>query len=198
MVGEESEMSDTICLTCRKAVQPQGFHQGFETEEDSHNALRAHTAPLEAAGYFRLYHEVRGYYCAQRPGCETKGARIDYLLQPMARLKELGWASTIGIECKRSGEKSGKAICQAIDYTYAVFRAGDTYLYPEFIFLWPMRKPFGDLESVMVQNRIGTAEPSRSGMRFQMGGRSILTLDGSAVSVAKSSDVTAGRKVGSR
>lgn len=175
-----------------------GFQKGYASESESQEALLVHLQRLEDGGYVKIYREVRGYYCATRPGCEQKGARIDFMLQPLAKLKALGWRSMIGIECKRSDGHIGKTVCQAIDYTYAVFRAGDTYLYPEFLFIWPMMPVNGDVESIMVQNRIGTVSPVHSGIRFKLGGTNLITTDGPMVYARPSEECTAGRKTGSR
>ena len=55
-------------------------------------------------------------------------------------------------------------MAQAIDYTYAMFEIRGVYIYPAAILLFPMVPRFGcgPLESVAVQNNIGTM--SKSGL----------------------------------
>lgn len=133
------------------------FSGGFATEDA---ALAAFDEIIEASGYFRLYREVEGYYMASRPGRTHATARIDRLLVPNQRARAAGWTLTFGVEAKRSGAPIGPAVSQAIDYTWCVFRASSTFLYPEWIFLWPLGRQTGAIESVMAQNRIGIAQPN--------------------------------------
>ena len=103
-----------------------------------------------------MYREVRGYYLTHRPHREEKTARIDRILIPGQRLRAAGWTTTIGVELKKSEADFGAAVSQAIDYTYCNWSVGDYWMYCERIFLWPFDMPGGPLQSVMIQNGIGT------------------------------------------
>lgn len=112
---------------------------------------------VEACGLFeRTFREVHGYYLTHRPGREQRRARIDRILIPGPQLREFGWTMTIGVEIKKSGCDFGSAVSQAIDYTYCTWNVGNYWMYCERIFLWPFAMPMGPLQSVMLQNGIGT------------------------------------------
>lgn len=153
------------------------FGGQYKNEKDALEDLDRRLSDL-----FYIYREVEGYYIANRPGKERRDPRIDRILVPGPRLKAAGWHTTIGVEAKRSGVKFGPAVAQAIDYTWGIFRCGRTYLYPEWIFLWPASKHeddiYGPIESVMLQNRIGWAFPGRSGggMTFHVGAGHALSI----------------------
>jgi hypothetical protein len=134
-------------------MTPEKYFAGnYETEEHATADL---DRILESSGLFRIYREVEGYYLSHRPNREQKQARIDRILVPDQRLRDKGWNAIVGVEAKRTGANVGPAVAQAIDYTWCMFRVGSTYLYPEWIFLWPLEQQYGGLESVMAQNRIG-------------------------------------------
>ena len=161
-----------------------------------------------ASGMFRVYREVDGYYLAHRPGHELRCPRIDRILQPLPALRERGWTATVGVELKRSGTKLGPLVSQALDYSWAIFRCGDTYLYPEGIFVWPMRRDEGDgdetvgraIESVMVQNKIGTCCAERGDtVAFFLGSSRVLGIGAAGASVVRADLFNpVGRKTGSR
>ena len=109
----------------------------------------------------RSFKEVRGFYLAHRPGREKKDARIDRILIPGAALKERGWTMAIGVELKKSGCDFGAAVSQAIDYTYCTWNVGHYWMYCERIFLWPFAMPQGPLQSVMLQNGVGTVSGTK-------------------------------------
>lgn len=111
---------------------------------------------VERCGLFVMRKEVRGFYLTHRPNRDQKDARIDRILIPGPRLKELGWTMTIGVEIKKSDCDFGAAVSQAIDYTYCNWNVGDYWMYCERIFLWPFAMPMGPLQSVMLQNGVGT------------------------------------------
>lgn len=128
----------------------------WETEEASCAAL---DEIVERSGLFTIRREVRGYYLQPRLEQEVKTPRIDRILFPTPRLKDLGWAhGPIGIECKRSGCKTGPPLAQLFDYSRAAWDIAGTVVMPKFFFLWPMHKVHGPLASIMAQNRVGTAE----------------------------------------
>jgi hypothetical protein len=121
---------------------------------------------------FKLYVEVPGEYIQPRPGTEMKGARIDRLLVPKKKAVDLGWTGGIvGVEGKRTGTKIGRLVCQAIDYTRCVFQLAEpipnVLVMPRWVFIYPAEREYGDLESVMAQNRIGTCSYGAYGLAFQ-------------------------------
>lgn len=112
---------------------------------------------VQATGCFTIHREVRGYYLQPRMDAETKDARIDRILSPTAKLISAGWKlGPVGIECKVSKKKIGRCLCQAMDYSRAIWAMpnGFRILLP-WIFIWPLDRVTHDLESVMAQNRIG-------------------------------------------
>ena len=152
---------------------------------------------IESSGLFeRVFKEVRGYYLTYRPGREDKGARIDRVLLPSKKLRDAGWSRVIGIELKRSGEKLGRPLAQAIDYTYCAWNVGHYWMLCENVFLWPFGKQHRAIESVMVHNSVGVIyeQPSAS-LVFQLERQVIrANRDGSVTAI----EPAAGRKVGSR
>jgi hypothetical protein len=114
----------------------------------------------ESKLFDRSFSECRGYYMAHRPNRQERDARIDRILIPGPRLRDLGWTSAIGVEIKASTTKLGPALSQAIDYTYCCFYAGAHPMPLPHIFLWPLRPQLGAVQSVMVQNCIGTIDDS--------------------------------------
>lgn len=156
---------------------------------------------IEGSGLFTVYREVEGYYVASRPGRQQKTARIDRVVVPRTQARERGWSMTFGVEGKCSGAKIGPALAQAIDYTWCVFRAGSTFLYPEWIFLWPLEPQVGAVESVMAQNRIAVAYRPRPGaVAFVQSSTVLLEVDRSAGIVRHRADLAerTGGKTGSR
>jgi hypothetical protein len=152
---------------------------------------------IEACGLFaRSYSEVDGFYLAARVHRQPRSARIDRILVPGKKLREAGWSSTVGVEIKAPGEKLGPALCQAIDYTYAAFDLGGTYVHPEMIFLWPLREQTRAVKSVMVQNGIGEVfDTARDLLVFNSEYGLIRAHRDSTVSVRQH---VAARKMGSR
>ncbi len=133
----------------------------YPTESES---LAEFDRIAEASGAFRIEREVVGWYMNHRPGRDAKQPRIDRLLIPTEAAIEKGWQYVIGVEGKRSGSKLGPLVCQALDYSHAVFEVDGNYIHPRGVFIWPVRKThgvegeqvIGAIESVMAQNCIGT------------------------------------------
>jgi hypothetical protein len=194
--------SESLFVDGTRPKNPERFCKGFATEKEAQASLIRHLQPLQDVGYLRIYHEVKGHYFSSKPGCAIKsGCRLDFLIQPMQKLIELGWGASFGIECKRTSDRLGKSVCQCIDYRHAVFEVGGTKVYPEFVFLWPLTRQWNAIESVMTQNNIGTVEPMHGGIDFKMGSRSVLftiTRSAKVVCVKPSIDIATGKKVGSR
>jgi hypothetical protein len=152
---------------------------------------------VEACGLFeRVFSEVHGFYMAHRPNRQGKDARIDRVLLPGRKLRDAGWSRVIGVELKRSGEKIGRPLAQAIDYTYCAWNVAHYWMMAENVFLWPFPKQVRALESVMVQNAVGVVyETARASLVFQLDRQVIIVgTDGSL----KVQATTSGTKAGSR
>lgn len=113
--------------------------------------------------WWTVYREVSGVLLQPRPA-QTDGAlRIDRVLIPKKPLIDAGWKhGAIGVELKRSGEKIGPPISQAIDYSRGAFtipRFGGVRVVLDWVFIWPVASQGGTTASLMAQNRLGSAEP---------------------------------------
>lgn len=176
------------------ADDTEEFYGSYATEDAAAAAFDAAIARSQL--FDRSFSEVRGYYLAYRPLREDKEARIDRILLPGSRLRDLGWTSAIGVEIKRSGENIGRPICQAIDYTYCAFNVGPYWLHLHNVFLWPLRTQRGAVRSIMVQNGIGCAYDRRnSPLVFELE-RQVIRLDDDGSLTVHAS--TSGTKKGSR
>lgn len=114
-----------------------------------------------ACGLWTVYIEVPGTLCQPRPAQSDKSLRIDRVLVPNQRLRDLGWAyGVIGVEIKKSGIGIGPPIAQAMDYSRAVWtlsQLGGTRVWLDWVFIWPMPKQSFTVASILTQNRIGSA-----------------------------------------
>lgn len=165
-------------------------------ETDCWSEFDAVMATLDV--YFKVMKEVTGWYLQPRSHCQPKQPRIDRILLPREPLRAQGWdLGPVGVECKRSGEKLGPVISQAIDYQRAVFPIhGGMTVNLEWTFIWPSGVVAGDLGSIMAQQRIGHMQPRGNGIEFGCG-------DGYAQSISVEYGVryrrpSCGYKVGSR
>ena len=156
---------------------------------------------VEQSGLFTIYRLVPGFYVQPRAWVQNKNCEIDRILAPKAALLEAGWKhGLLGVEIKTGGMKIGEALCQALDYSRAVFKLpGNRGLVMlEWIFLFPLSEPpLGDIGSVMTNNRIGSACFSRSGgLRFMVDQTVAIALweDGKV----EAKELNMGKKVGSR
>lgn len=94
----------------------------WETEADSMQAL---DLALTRIGLWKVYSEVPGVLLQPRPAQNENKVRIDRVLVPNERLISLGWEhGIIGIEGKKSGQKIGPPISQAIASILAQNRIG--------------------------------------------------------------------------
>ena len=125
----------------------------------------------------------------------------DRILTPTPRLVDLGWRhGVIGVEIKRSGEKIGRPIAQAMDYTRAVFTLqdhGSIKVALDLVFVWPMVKQGGTIASILAQQRVGSAHSDRwTALHLASGECNVITIghDGEV----RIGEVVNGRKVGSR
>ncbi len=108
--------------------------------------------------------------------------RVDFILIP--KFSEMkNWANgIIAIECKKSGIKIGKALAQCIDYANSVVLIKKTIfkgfiVKPSWTFLFPVEELKGDVVSVAVQNRVGTAHLDRNNNpKLMIGGKVFFSL----------------------
>lgn len=153
------------------------------------------------AGLWTRYAEVRGTLTQPRTGQVDKAVRIDRILTPTTRLLDLGWShGAIGVEIKRSGEKIGPPIAQAMDYTRAVFTLqdhGSIKIALDWVFVWPMAKQGGTVASILSQQRVGSAHSDDwTVLQLKAGESNVISIshDGE-ISIGSGAN---GRKVGSR
>jgi hypothetical protein len=129
---------------------------GYATEAEAVAALLSVVNPT----HWHVLQEVHGWML--HPRMDTNGTgrpRIDVLLQPKKSLIESGWRwGHVGIECKKSDTKLGRVISQAMDYTRCAWETPNGFnVMTRLVFVWPCDPVKNDLESVMVQHRIGVA-----------------------------------------
>lgn len=152
--------------------------------------------------YWTIYREVTGILTQPRPHQIDKTVRIDRVLTPRPALIQAGWThGVIGVEIKRSREKIGPAIAQAIDYSRSVWtlhNAGNSRVWLDWVFIWPMPKQGGALASVLAQNRIGTATPSYGGGVHLKSGEAAIAYVGGTDGLHLATAPHAGAKVGRR
>lgn len=127
---------------------------------DEASSAAALDASLAEVDLWRVYHEVPGVLAQPRPSQQDRSMRIDRVLLPNQKLLGLGWThGAVGIECKRSGEKIGPPIAQAMDYSRTVWTLPglNVRIWLDWVFLWPMDRQTGPMASILAQNRIGCA-----------------------------------------
>ena len=174
------------------------FSGNFDTEKA---ALDAFDATVERSGLFTVRRQVRGCYTALRPGRDERAPRIDRLLFPTQKARDLQWDAVIGIEAKRSREKLGRAVCQALDYTWAEFDVDGEQVRPSWIGLWPLGRQTRAIASVMTQNRLMSATPMWThGFGFDIAGSWLLLVDahGDVCSIRADLAAIVGHKTGTR
>jgi|ERR1051326_4069081 hypothetical protein len=146
--------------------------------QDEAAAVADFDARIAQCDLFMSCKEVCGFYLHPRYGAELCNPRIDRILVPNAKLLKAGWEyGPIGIECKKSGEKIGKAVSQAMDYSRAAFELPGNFalVVLRWIFIWPLSTFAGDIESVMAQNRIGGVSGYYShDLKFKASGSNML------------------------
>ena len=127
-----------------------------------------------------VYREVKGIYSAKSPHDLPPEPRIDRVLIPSKKLRNAGWLhGPIGVEIKAPGNKIGAAVAQCIDYSHAQFEVMPGFhMSMGFIFLFACRPTRGDLDSIMVQNRIGTANVTPlNELVFFRGSRKVVSIE---------------------
>lgn len=193
MVGH---ISETLKEITKVAVQTTCGD--FSTEEE---AVAEFDRIVNSTGLFTIHTEVKGRYVNGRPNVDDENPRIDRIIIPQPKIISQGWKhGAIAVECKASGKKLGRVIAQALDYSNAVFEIKPGFhIWCEWLFIWPLEKVHGDVESIMAQNRIGWCRPNgnRTAMSFGTGSQNMIRIgaDGDIQSVCS---VTTGKKRGSR
>lgn len=149
----------------------------FRTEMDSESAFDKIVGSQK-----QLWHvekECKGTYLSVSPGQERGSCRIDRVLLPTRKLIEAGWTfGPIGVEIKRSNEKIGRPSSQCIDYRDAAFELqlnGARVLLDQ-IFLWPLGKIGGPVESLISQRRVGGVYAEAGQIRFMLGQQQVLVV----------------------
>ena len=183
-------------------VYQKASTNGDFTDED--DALAAFDVEIARFGRFNSHKQVWGKYQFHLPWKDysstspvkvVKDPRIDRILMPKLSFIKDGWVNgPIGIEAKRSDKKIGPPAAQAIDYRDAIWEiATGTWLRLFHIFLFPVPTLYGDLSSILVQQRIVTASFISSGLIFQMDQVTILNTGDKHFK-----EIRSGTKVGSR
>lgn len=162
---------------------------------------------IESTKLFIIEKEVVGKYLFGANGAVGKQARIDRILVPtLSASRDRGLCTgPIGVEIKaiKTDQKWGPPICQAMDYRTASFRifsgGANIDCVLDSIFLFPMQSPWGPIESIMAQHRIGFAVISWDTMRFRLSSTNVLELKrgSNEFRINRNTD-TIGRSCGSR
>lgn len=157
----------------------------------------------EGAHWFRVEREVIGSLMQPHAFCnECYSVRIDRVLIPLLPAIQAGWRwGSIGVECKNSGVKIGRAVCQALDYRRSVFKLSSGNICAlDQVFIWPVDRVSGDIASVMMQNRIGIVRFDRDTINFEFmfNGTCALKIGDCGLKFNEAALNTTGRKVGSR
>lgn len=175
----------------------RGYTIGTWTTEPE--SARALDDILWQVNLWKVYREVPGTLIQPRAGQVDRGVRIDRVLVPNQKLKELGWTcGIIGIEIKKSGTKIGPPIAQAIDYGRSIWTLPTGFnVWLSHVFIWPMAKQHGTVASILAQNCVGSAFSTQwTPLHLKAGEATILRYRSEhEVDLGTS---TAGTKVGSR
>jgi len=147
---------------------------------------------------FKMWREVRGTYIQPRIGTIRNEARIDLILGPTPKLIAAGWChGFIGVECKRTNTKIGPPISQMLDYGRAVWHLPPSgfRIMLNYVFLWPMKPLGGPIESIMMQNCLGSLSEYNGTLHFQTGHAHVADVSPDKASIGQRPE---GRKSGSR
>ena len=153
---------------------------------------------VTGTGLFTIYREVRGVYVQPRVDQPLSSPRIDRILSPTKRLLAAGWShGPIGVECKASGVNCGPPLSQMLDYSRAIWSLPNGFrIQLAWIFLWPLGNQGGVVQSIMAQNRLGSANSSQwVSLSLYSGGKILRVRPDGEVEIGLA---TNGRKVGSR
>ena len=153
---------------------------------------------LEKHSLFVFYRQVIGEPLWKHHFQSFNSVRADLLLLPDRRLIDAGWRSgAIVIEIKRSGEKIGPGLNQAIDYNNAVFYIdGGVAVFPTFAFLFPTPQQGEAVASIMAHQHLGSAFFKRSALHFYCGHSRILSISNEGDIRLGKTDI--GRRLGRR
>jgi len=191
-------MTQPIGEVVHQVVGSTHFTSGeFDNENEAEVAFDC--AARQSGLFSRICRQVDGFYMQPKYEQERPGCIIDRILLPADHLKkEMGWdQGPIGVEIKKSGHKLGRAVCQCLDYQRAVFDVGGNYLVkPRWVFLFPLESVGGDIESVMLQHRIGAVAIRRGSLDFRAGAMHLIWKNGEQWEVRNPPNM--GNKVGSR
>jgi hypothetical protein len=189
-------LSDQLSVDLRSVLLACG-----EYPEES-DAVSDFDKRVSIGGAFsKVYSEVEGFVEYHGIGEKQTGARIDRILFPSEKLLKSGWIhGPIGVEIKKSNTKIGPVISQALDYSRCLFciKPTNTFIRLQWIFVFPFGNQYGDIDSIMAQNRIGWCVPS-SGidvLRFGTGSTSCIRI--SSGGDVFSRELKTGLKIGSR
>ena len=161
------------------ALSRRAFTTGPWQDEDETRQAFVESAKADPR-FSSVYEEVEGRYVAQMPHDKVRDPRIDVVLIPSTDLRTAGWChGAIGVEVKAPGKRVGPAAAQCIDYTRATFNVMNGFYMPlSMVFLFECGVVGGDLESVMVQNRVGTCRMAGNRtLRFFRGGSEVVSLE---------------------
>lgn len=179
---------------------PQQILTGGEFETEA-LAWEHFDSVLGKCQAFAVHKEVRGEYLQPRLATEDKTARIDRILIPRKEAIDAGWTDgAIGIEGKRSNMKVGRLISQAMDYSRCVWELDrgvpGLLLMLRWVFIFPSDTQFGDVASIMCQNRIGYVTHYNRSISFNVGAQHgiVINDDGSI----RTTKLAMGGKRGSR
>lgn len=153
---------------------------------------------LELSKLFVVYRQVVGEPLWKHHFQPFHGVRADLLLLPDSKLLGCGWQyGAIVLEVKRSGEKIGPGLNQAIDYTNTAFYIdGGVAVVPTFAFLFPVPKQAEALASIMAHQHLGSAFFAHGGLHLYCGESRILSLlDDGEIRLGR---VHMGRRLGAR
>lgn len=168
----------------------------WTTETES---VAAFDQAIANTGMFRTWTEVSGRYQWLRPSQADRTPRIDRILVPEMALIAAGWdIGPIGVECKRSGEKTGPPISQLLDYTRAAWKLNHTWVMPEWYFLWPLQPVKSTLESLFAQQRMGGIYLDYHGHLIIHSRGNIARFNTDGTVEYRQHNTTSGRKTGSR
>lgn len=153
---------------------------------------------LQSTQAFVIYRQLVGEPLWKHHFQQFQSVRADLLLLPDEKLIASAWRSgAIVIETKRSGQKIGPGLNQAIDYTNTAFYIdGGVAVVPTFAFLFPAPKQAEAVASIMAHQHLGSAWFDRGSLQLYCGESRILSL--SECGEIRVGRAAIGRRLGSR
>lgn len=174
---------------------------GWPTEAE---AVAAFDEQMVGCDLFKSYREVVGIPDLRWDQKSRETFRIDRVLVPTPELIDRGWtAGEIGVEIKRSGERIGPPIAQALDYRRALWQIPSTHgprnIRLSYVFIWPCQGSGGNLASIMQQHRVGTVHSTKwDRFRFLCGESQTLIISYGGNVHMSATALTMGIRSGSR